>query len=94
MFFALLAFVVWILFIVLGWAYLRGVRRGKPLSAFQRKMLFYGSVCMFGVFYVAAFYPSIGRALGFSYAWVVVIICWLVIVMTFAVFREKHLGHK
>ena len=73
----------------LGWA--RSVRRGRPLTPFQRLMLTYSVLVMLGLGYSMAFGDPLGAVLHMSpkRAWIPVSIAWALALGAFAWWRHK-----
>ena len=74
----------------LGWA--RSVRRGRPLTPFQRLMLTYSVLVMLGLGYAMAFGGPLGAVLHMSpkRAWIPVSIAWALALAGIAWWRHKQ----
>src|SRR5579863_4929502 len=68
--------VVTLAVLVLGYVQSRIIRRGKPLSSIQRKLLFYGPVFTLGMTYAMAFHGQLAALFHWENAWIAVMVAW------------------
>ena len=62
--------------LVLGYVHARIIRRGKPLSSIQRKMLFYATFFVLGMGYATMLQDHLAALFHWENAWVAVMVAW------------------
>jgi len=76
-----------LLFLLMGWSWCRAVRRGRPLSSCQRKMLVYGFLFILG----QAYLMMLGSWLGTPHALVFALIAaWGLFLAVVAWWRHRR----
>jgi hypothetical protein len=72
------------------WA--KGVRRGQPLTVFQKRLILYATIFMLGMSYTIIFHDQIGAALHLTQAWTGIVVAWAVLLVLIAR-RNYHKEH-
>ena len=83
--------IITLIFLGLSWGWARSVRRGRPLTPFQRLMLAYSSLVVLGTIYAMAYGDPLGAVLHMSpkRAWIPVSIAWALALAGIAWWRHK-----
>lgn len=62
--------------VILGYLHGRIIRRGKPLSSIQKKMLFYFAFFILGMGYAIMLQDQLAVLLHWRNAWIAVMVAW------------------
>jgi hypothetical protein len=68
--------VITLVVLVLGYVQSRIIRRGKPLSSLQRKLMFYGPVFTLGMCYAIMLQDHLAALFHWQSACIAVIVAW------------------
>ena len=68
--------IVTVIVILLGYSQARRIRRGKPLSSFQRKLMFYFPLFVLGMGYAIMLQDHLAALLHWEKAWIAVMVAW------------------
>jgi hypothetical protein len=68
--------VVTLITVVLSYLWSRGVRGGKQLTLFQRGLMWYGSIFVFGMTYTVMFHDQLSALVHWRQAWIAIVIAW------------------
>jgi hypothetical protein len=81
--------IVTLVVLVLGYVRSREIRGGRPLSSFQRKLLFYAPVFCLGMGSSIAFQDELGTFFHWGNAWIAAIILWAALLAAVAWLRYR-----
>lgn len=76
--------------LILGYLWSRAVRRGQSLSSHQRKMLAYAGIFSLGMTYIIMLRQTLGRALHWQQAWILILIGWGITLAVFAWYGHRR----
>jgi hypothetical protein len=69
------------------WA--RAVRRGRPLTQLQRKMIFYATAFAIGMTYAILFQDTLGALVHWKNAWIATLVLWFFLLAIVAWLRNR-----
>ncbi len=75
---------------VCGYMWSRTVRRGRPMTSFQRKMMWYGPMFILSTTYAAILHDQLAIATHWTFAWIAVIAIWGTLLALVAWVRDRN----
>jgi len=88
--------VVTLIAIALGYSQAKRIRRGKPLSSFQRKLMFYFPLFFLGMGYAIMLQDHLAALFHWENAWIAVMVAWgaLLAVVAWTRYRRNALSRS
>jgi glucan phosphoethanolaminetransferase (alkaline phosphatase superfamily) len=78
--------------VVLGYLHGRIIRRGKPLSSIQSKMLFYFAFLVLGMLYAIMLHDQLAALFHWRNAWIAVMVAWGALLVAIAWIRYRRVA--
>jgi hypothetical protein len=78
------------IYLLIGYSYMRMVRRGLALSQFQRGLLLYAGLFTLGLGYAIAWRQQLAELLRWEQAWIGLVIIWGVLLGLKAWSKRRH----
>jgi len=76
--------------VALGYSQSRRIRGGKPLSSFQRKLMFYCPFFILGMGYAIMLQDHVAALFHWRNAWIAVIVVWGALLAAIAWMRHRR----
>ena len=75
--------------LALSYAWSRAVRRGKPLTPFMKKLLWYAPIFCLGMLYAMAWHEELEGIFGSENAWITTTVVWGLLLVFIAWFQHR-----
>jgi len=82
--------VVTLIAVVFAYFWSRGVRGGKPLTSFQKRLMWYGSAFVFGMTYTVMFHSQLSSLVHWKQAWIAIVIAWGLSLTSIAWYQHRR----